>query len=135
MRRTFLRRVVTVVTAAIVVAAMLAGAGGLGPGSALGAGPRRAAATRTAPVGTLGVRVGPQLAGCPVFPTTNVWNRRVDGLPKRSNSATMISAIGASRSLHPDFSDADTWGYGIPYNIVTATTPRSMVAFDYDDES
>jgi hypothetical protein len=26
-------------------------------------------------------------------------------------------------------------GYGIPYNIVTATTPRSTVTFDYDEDS
>ena len=26
-------------------------------------------------------------------------------------------------------------GYGIPYNLVTSTTPRSTVTFDYDDES
>jgi hypothetical protein len=26
-------------------------------------------------------------------------------------------------------------GYGIPYNVVTSTTPRSTVVFEYDDES
>lgn len=30
-------------------------------------------------------------AGCALFPSTNVWNRRVDTLPVASNSATMIS--------------------------------------------
>ena len=45
----------------------------------------------------------------------------------------MIAAIGATASLHPDFSNAG--GYGIPYNLVGAATPRSIVTFYYDDES
>jgi hypothetical protein len=88
---------------------------------------------RTAPGGTIPPRPGPSLAGCAVFPQSNVWNRRIDALPKASSSATMVNAIGASRSLHPDFSNSG--GYGIPYNLVTASTPRSTVHFDYDDES
>ena len=45
----------------------------------------------------------------------------------------MIAAIGLGASLHPDFSNGG--GYGIPFNIVGASTPRSTVAFEYDDES
>jgi hypothetical protein len=45
----------------------------------------------------------------------------------------MIAAIGLDASLHPDFSDAG--GYGIPFNVVGAATPRSSVTFQYDDES
>jgi hypothetical protein len=62
----------------------------------------------------------------------------VDGLPVRSNSATLINAIGLNSVLHPDFSST-AWngglGYGIPINKVTLSTPRYTVAFDYDDES
>ncbi len=78
----------------------------------------------------------PTLSGapdCPVFPATNVWNTRIDGRPVASDSATMIRSIGLDRGLHMDFGSYA--GYGIPYNIVDATTPRSTVAFDYDDES
>lgn len=75
----------------------------------------------------------PALSACQIFPATNVWNRRVDGLPVASNSATMLEAIGLGASLHPDFSDAG--GYGIPFNVVGTSTPRSTVSFDYDDES
>jgi len=70
---------------------------------------------------------------CPVFPASNVWNARVDTRAKATNSATMISAIGLDRGLHMDFGSYA--GYGIPYQVVTATTPRSTVVFDYDDES
>lgn len=75
----------------------------------------------------------PPLSACPIFPSTNVWNRRVDGLPVASNGDALIAAIGLGNSLHPDFSDAG--GYGIPYNVVGASTPRSAVSFQYDDES
>jgi hypothetical protein len=75
----------------------------------------------------------PPLSACAIFPSTNVWNRRVDGLPVASNSSTMIDAIGLDSSLHPDFSNAG--GYGIPFNVVGASTPRSTVTFLYDGES
>lgn len=45
----------------------------------------------------------------------------------------MVAAIGLGASLHPDFSDAG--GYGIPFNVVGTSTPRSTVSFEYDDES
>jgi hypothetical protein len=72
-------------------------------------------------------------SGCPIFPVTNVWNRRVDTLPVRSNSATLMASMGPGRYLHPDFGTFA--GYGIPINVVTATTPRSTVAFEWPDES
>jgi hypothetical protein len=62
-----------------------------------------------------------------------VWNRRIDDRPVASNSSTMIVAIGLDRGLHMDFGSYA--GYGIPYQVVTASTPRSTVTFDYDDES
>ncbi len=75
----------------------------------------------------------PGAPGCPVFPATNVWNVRIDGRAKASNSATMISAIGLDRGLHMDFGSYA--GYGIPWQVVTASTPRSTVTFDYDEDS
>jgi hypothetical protein len=74
----------------------------------------------------------PPLTACPMFPSTNVWNKRVDSLPVAANSDVMIAAIGISRGLHPDFSAT---GYGIPFNIVGTSTPRSSVSFDYASES
>jgi hypothetical protein len=71
-------------------------------------------------------------APCYVFPSSNVWNRPVNGLAVASNSAAMISAIGAGSPLHPDF---DAVGDGIPFNIVTTSTPGYTVGFDYADES
>ena len=76
----------------------------------------------------------PHVAGapkCPIFPTDNPWNKRVDGLPVAADSARLIATIGAGTGLHPDFGTI----YGIPYNVVGRATPRSRVSFDYADES
>ena len=59
---------------------------------------------------------------CTLFPASNVWNRRVDGLDVAANSATLITTIGASEDLHPDF--GSYLGYGIPLNVVDASRPR-----------
>ncbi len=75
----------------------------------------------------------PPTSNCPLFPSTNVWNKRVDSLPVAKNSDALINAIGRPLPLHPDFSSY--LGYGIPYNVVDSATPRKAVAFDYDDES
>ena len=70
---------------------------------------------------------------CTLFPATNVWNRRVDSLPLAGSSPTLINTIGASSRGHPDF--GEYLGYGIPYNVVGSSTPRSSVSFTWPDES
>jgi hypothetical protein len=79
------------------------------------------------------VAAAPPTSNCPLFPSTNVWNKRVDALPVAANSDTVVNTIGRSAPLHPDFSSY--LGYGIPYNVVGASTPRRTVRFLYDDES
>ena len=71
--------------------------------------------------------------GCPIFPATNVWNKRVDSLPVRSDSATLMASMGLTRTLHPDFGTFA--GYGIPINGVNSLTPRQTVDFWWPDES
>jgi hypothetical protein len=68
-----------------------------------------------------------------MFPVSNVWNHRVDGLPVHPGSDGYVATIGLGKPLHPDFSDGG--GYGIPINIVGASTSRSQVSFEYADES
>ena len=74
----------------------------------------------------------PPSSPCYVFPSSNVWNRDISGLPVASNSDAMVSAIGRSDYLHPDF---DAIGDGIPFNIVNSSTPTYTVSFQYADES
>lgn len=75
----------------------------------------------------------PPTSNCPLFPSTNVWNKRVDDLPVAANSARLIRTIGRDRPFHPDF--GEYLGYGIPYNVVDSDTPSRRVQFQYDDES
>ena len=83
-----------------------------------------------------GLRV-PAAARCPVFPKTNPWNQRVDKLPVARNSATLIASIGVATGLHADFGSGlwDGWPIGIPFDVVTRSTPRTRVGFEYADES
>ncbi len=76
----------------------------------------------------------PQAPDCPVFPESSPWNQRVDRLPVAAGSRAFIAASRITR-LHPDFSDSDVDGYGIPFNVVDDRTPRATVAFDYRAES
>jgi hypothetical protein len=75
----------------------------------------------------------PGAPNCSMFPASNVWNERVDNLPVAANSATIIRTIGVTAYLHPDFGSYS--GYGIPYNVVGANTPRTRVAFTWPSES
>jgi hypothetical protein len=70
---------------------------------------------------------------CTVFPSGNVWNQRVTGLPILRNSRQILESIGLGSHLHPDFSNHGA--YGIPINIVNSRTPRYRVAFQYRAES
>jgi S-layer homology domain len=73
------------------------------------------------------------MASCTLFPATNVWNQRIDHLPVAADSATLVGTIGLGEDLHPDFGEYA--GYGIPYNVVGPSTPRSAVTFGWEDES
>jgi hypothetical protein len=79
----------------------------------------------------------PEAPGCPIFPANNVWNQRVDRLPVRPNSRTLVNSIGTDLRLHADFGSG-LWNggpIGIPITVVDSTTPRSAVSFGYVDES
>jgi hypothetical protein len=105
--------------------------------SAVVAAPRPASPTPTpSPSPTLSPTPGPgspQVGGCEVLPADNVWNEPVSGLPVAGDSSTLIASIGASTGLHPDFGSYA--GYGIPFNLADASTPRYTIPFTYAGES
>ena len=68
----------------VVLAAVVAGAAALAFG---------AARTDALPL--------PGAPNCEIFPSTNVWNKRVDSLPVAADSATMINAIGSTPLFTP----------------------------------
>jgi hypothetical protein len=79
----------------------------------------------------------PDAPNCPIFPTNNVWNQRVDNLPVKKNSRAIINSIGADVGLHPDFGSGKWEGapIGIPITVVGEGQKKSRVRFHYADES
>jgi hypothetical protein len=81
-----------------------------------------------------------RIAGCAVFPPDNVWNARVDDLPRDPKSDAYVEAIGAGDGLHPDFGSGD-WPpgsgspIGIPFVVVPAGQTRVPLSFRWSDES
>jgi hypothetical protein len=80
---------------------------------------------------------GPKLRGCPVFPKSSHWNKRVDKLPVHPNSAAIVNSIGRDDNVHADFGSGLYNGgpIGIPYTTVSRRQPKLAISFDYADES
>jgi hypothetical protein len=77
------------------------------------------------------------IAGCPLLPRSFPTNQRVDRLLVLAGSADITASIGLDEGLHADFGSG-TWEgrpIGIPFDVVSARTPRSRVRFGYADES
>jgi hypothetical protein len=87
-------------------------------------------------------RVVPTLLGQQLFPADYPWNQNIANAPVAANSAAIISHIGSSVKIHPDWGqDSSSNGssplYGIPYNVVHGnTTAKVNVIIDnYPGES
>jgi hypothetical protein len=99
--------------------------------SAAGLGVASAAALAATGAGTPGP--GTRLAGCPILPATNAFNRDISQAPVDARSAAYVRSIGLGARLHPDFASKT---YGIPYKIVARSQKRVPIHFtDYGDES
>ncbi len=76
----------------------------------------------------------PLIAGCPLFPPDNDWNRDVSSDPVDPHSADYLARMNAaSRFLQADFGSDPT--YGIPYVLVSAGQPRVPMSFLYATQS
>ncbi len=87
-------------------------------------------------------RVVPTLLGQQLFPPDYPWNQNISSAPAAANSAAIITHIGGSIGIHPDWGeDSASNGsnplYGIPYNVVHGnTTAKVNVIIDnYPGES
>ncbi|MGE0353687.1 MAG: hypothetical protein AB7I33_11510 [Gemmatimonadales bacterium] len=86
--------------------------------------------------GQAGLGPNASLHGRRPFPDDNPWNTPVDQAPVDPNSDALIASIGAGTGLHPDFgADWNGGPFGIPYVVVSGTTARVPVSFDYGGES
>ncbi len=86
------------------------------------------------PPGSPDLGVNASLNGRLPFPADNAWNLPVDTASVDPNSDVLIASIGLGMSLHPDWGTTET-NYGIPYIVVSGSTPKVSVTFDYADES
>ncbi|MES2950808.1 MAG: hypothetical protein V4858_19915 [Pseudomonadota bacterium] len=81
---------------------------------------------------------GASLNGALPFPASNAWNTDISGAAVDPNSDALITSIGLTRGLHPDFGAGLYEGapIGIPYVVVSSSQPKVAVTFtDYGDES
>jgi hypothetical protein len=80
---------------------------------------------------------GPTIGTCPVFPSDNIWNTRIDQLPVHGSSSTWVTTIGSGTAVHADFGQGQWDGgpIGIPFITVPGTQTKYPVTFDYADES
>jgi hypothetical protein len=96
---------------------------------------RTSVSTSPSPAPDTGIEA--DLHGARPFPATNAWNQDVSHLPVHPNSANLISSIGSSVGLHPDF--GTFWEgspIGIPYVVVSGSQQKVPVNFtDSADES
>jgi hypothetical protein len=77
--------------------------------------------------------VGADLHGGLAFPADNAWNTDVSGAPVDPNSDALISSIGLTTGLHPDFG---TGTIGIPHAVVAGSQPGVRIVFTaYGSES
>jgi hypothetical protein len=74
----------------------------------------------------------PTVSGCPVFPSNNIWNMRVDTLPVDPHSDAYVQTLGATSKGHSDFGMSPA--NGIPYGIVPGNQPKFDVSFYYDGD-
>ena len=86
------------------------------------------------PPGTPDLGTNASLNGKIPFPVDNAWNVRIDTAQVDPNSDALISSIGLTTSLHPDWGTTET-DYGIPYVVVAGNAAGVNVTFDYADES
>ncbi len=82
------------------------------------------------------------LLGQQLYPSNYAWNQNITNAPVATNSAAIISHIGGSITVHPDWgADSSTNGssplYGIPYNVVhgNSTAKINVIIDNYPDES
>jgi hypothetical protein len=86
----------------------------------------------------ISVGQGGSLNGFLPFPADNLWNTNIASAPVDPNSAAIISYIGTTDPVHPDFGSGTYNGssIGIPYIVVDSTQTPVVINFTaYGDES
>jgi hypothetical protein len=99
------------------------GSGGSGGNAGSGSGGKGGGAGGTVVIGS---------SGCPLFTADDAWNTDISGAAVDSAQSAIIAAAVTTAKIHPDFGP----GFGIPFNVVSASQAAVPVMFDqYPDES
>ena len=82
------------------------------------------------------------MLGDQLYPANYAWNQSISNAPVAANSAAIITHIGGTIKIHPDWgadspADGTSPLYGIPYNVVhgNSTTKINVSIDNYPDES
>lgn len=81
---------------------------------------------------------GASLGGFVPFPSDNLWNKDISAASVDPNSAAIISYIGSTIGIHPDFGQGEYDGsyMGIPYTVVDSSQPLIPINYQaYGSES
>lgn len=79
---------------------------------------------------------GTKLAGCPLLPKSNAFNRDISDAPVHPRSNQYIKSIGTGTNLHADFGSGKYGNYGIPFRVVGRKQKKFPVRFTaYGSES
>jgi len=71
-----------------------------------------------------------------IFPADNPWNENIADRPVHPRSRQYLESVGLTKPLHPDF--GTVWNgapTGIPYVVVDPDQQKTVVEFEYADES
>lgn len=110
------------------------GSGGNGGSGGSGGG----TGSQSSPCSAMSSGQGASLNGFRPFPSTDPWNQDISAVPVDPNSAALISFIGPTIGLHPDFGSGLYAGssIGIPYTVVSASQSFVNINFTaYGSES
>jgi hypothetical protein len=114
------------------------GGGGAGSGAGSGTGSGSGGDTSSNVCSGISTGQGASLNGFRPFPASSAWNQDISAAPVDPNSAAIISFIGPSIGLHPDFGSGLYNGssMGIPYVVVDSSQSMANIDFTaYGDES
>ena len=94
--------------------------------------------TQTSSCSQISTGQGASLNGFLPFPSDSLWNKDISSAPLDANSAAIISHVGSSVGIHPDFGSGQYNGsyMGIPYTVVNGSQALIPVNYQaYGNES
>ena len=94
--------------------------------------------TQTSSCSQMSTGQGANLNGFLPFPSDNLWNKDISAAAVDPNSAAIVSFVGSTVGLHPDFGSGLYNGssIGMPYTVVNGTQPLIPISYQaYGSES